>query len=74
MSFEVAEGIGKTTKDLEKKSEQMADMSIKMEELRKTTDSAKDIIQITVKQVESLNEISHELNETVAEYKVEEQN
>lgn len=73
LSSEVAEGIGKTTVDLEKKSEEMADMSVKMEELRQTTDNAKDIIQITVRQVESLNEIAHELTETVAEYKVEDQ-
>lgn len=73
LSSDVAEGIAKTTKDLEKKSEQMAEISVKMEDLRKTTDNAKDIIQITVRQVESLNEISHELNETVSEYKVEDQ-
>ncbi len=73
LSSEVADGIGKTTSDLEKKSEEMADMSFKMEELRETTDNAKEIIQITVRQVESLNEIAHELTETVSEYKIEEQ-
>lgn len=73
LSSEVATGIGKTTNELEKKSEAMADISFKMEELRQTTDSAKEIIQITVRQVESLNEIAQELTSTVAEYKVEEQ-
>lgn len=70
LSKNVADGISKTTAELEKKSSEMAGISFKMGELNKTNNTVTEAIAVSTKQSDALKGVSKQLNEIVDDYMV----
>lgn len=71
ISQRVGESISKASKKMEEKSLEIANISLAMSDLQSTTEKSKEIVKITAAQVESLKNISKDLNDTVKDYRVE---
>lgn len=67
----VAEQVANAAQKLEEKSAEMAAVAFDMQDLQKISEESSEIVRITADQVESLKNISEELDKAVRGYKVE---
>lgn len=70
LSQEVASRVAEASSKLEEKSSEMANIALEMKDLQNITEKAAHIVKTAAEQVESLKEISSELDTSINQFKV----
>lgn len=70
LSQEVASRVAEASSKLEEKSSEMANIALEMKDLQNITEKAAIIVKTAAEQVESLKEISSELDTSINQFKV----
>lgn len=71
LSEQVEQRVADASQKLEEKSAEMTSVSLKMKEVQLVTEKNQEIVRLTVKEVEALNEVSKELEGSIHGFKVE---